>query len=89
MMPAERGLAVLRQIDLSAALVADDDGWRVEHAIVLDGESPSPVGPDPDKLLQRIVFVLSMARSVQVGDHTWRWRMGWHHPGGQHWEQVD
>lgn len=87
-MPAERGLEVLRQIDPTAEIVADADGWKLQHAIVPDGEQPSSVGHDRDRLLQRVVFVMSMARSVQSGGRTWRWGAGWHRPGDQHWEEV-
>lgn len=87
-MPAERGLEVLRQIDPTAEIVPDGDGWRVRHAIVSDGEQPSPTGPDRDHLLQRMVFVLSFARSVQAGGRTWRWRLGAHRPGDHHWDEV-
>lgn len=87
-MSAERGLDVLRQIDPTADLVAEGDGWCVHHAITSECDLPSPCGPDRDSLLQRIVLVLSMSPSVGANGHTWRWRKGWHQPGGQHWEQI-
>lgn len=89
-MPAKRGLAVLRQIDPSAKLVAEDDGWRVLHSIIANNGQPQPsaVGPDRDSLLQRLSFVFSLAPSVTVRGQSYRWRHGSHSPGDQHWEKV-
>lgn len=90
-MPAERGLAALRQIDPTARLVRDESGWLFQHQIepVRSQPLPKPWGRDADALMQRVFLVISMLGPLRAGGKVWEFRKGWHHPGDLHWVEVE